>query len=94
MNRAFLGAYNKGRLAFRDSEDAAVCPYPDKRCGKYDHIVTFSRAFQTYWREGFEDEKAGLPMRYPIDKGKEARCQSQHPPRLENAGKPKVVKPR
>lgn len=44
--KAFLGAYNKGRKAYLDHGEKAKCPYADKRGGKYDHVITFSRAFQ------------------------------------------------
>lgn len=60
----FYGAYKKGRKAFQADGDSAVCPYQDKRGGRYNHIVTFSRAFIAYWFEGFEDAQAGRPDRY------------------------------
>lgn len=64
----FLEAYNKGRKAALENpagQAHELCPYPDYRGGKYDHIITFSRPFRKYWAEGFQDAKAGLPSRYP-----------------------------
>lgn len=63
MNKAFLAAYNKGRTAFEKMGDLAVCPYADKR-GNYRNNTTFSRAFQNYWHEGFQDKKNKLSNRY------------------------------
>jgi len=63
MNKTFLSAYKKGRKAFLENGTKAICPYLDKR-GEYRNNITFSRAFQKYWYEGFEDEKANLPTRY------------------------------
>lgn len=63
-NKAFLGAYRKGRKAYELEGAEAQCPYPDKRGGIYDHVITYSRAFQKYWREGFEDAQSFKPVRY------------------------------
>lgn len=61
---AFFSAHIKGRAAFREHGDKAECPYTETRGGRYNHVITFSRAFQKYWREGREDEKAGRPVKY------------------------------
>lgn len=53
-NKAFQGAYRKGREA-RIRGKAKIPPYTDKKCGRHDHIPTFSRAFRRYWCEGWED---------------------------------------
>ena len=54
----------KGRVAFRENGENAKSPYPETRGGKYNHVVTFSRAFQKFWHEGFNDEKTGRPVQY------------------------------
>ncbi len=64
MNRAFYGAYQKGYQAYQQQGQGARCPYVDKRAGRHDHIVTFSRAFTRYWQEGFSDASQNLPPRY------------------------------
>jgi hypothetical protein len=53
MNKAFDGAYRKGKEAFKAGKSPADCPYHDTRAGKYGNIVTFSRAFMKEWHEGF-----------------------------------------
>jgi len=63
-NKAFFSAYKRGRRAFDLYGDSAVCPYPETRGGQYGQVVTFSRAFQKYWREGIEDARDNLPIRY------------------------------
>lgn len=55
-SRAFQGAYWKGYQARLDGKPKES-PYPDHR-GWNEH-VTFSRAFDRYWREGWEDADAG-----------------------------------
>jgi ribosome modulation factor len=55
MNNAFKGARYKGYLAGIAGKTEADCPYADKRGGQHQHVVTFSRAFQKYWREGLEE---------------------------------------
>lgn len=62
--KQFLGAYKKGRKAAKEGKSYQKCPYRDYRAGRFDHIITFSRAFIRFWRKGFEDEKAGKPDSY------------------------------
>jgi len=57
-NRAFVGAWHKGRRAALEGGSLADCPYPDRRAGEHGQIVTYSRTFRRYWRDGFES--AGL----------------------------------
>lgn len=64
LRRNYFGAYVKGREAFKRDGDSAICPYLDRRGGQYCHVVTFSRAYQRYWREGLEDERNQAQMRY------------------------------
>ena len=45
------GAFRKGYRAFAIGETLADCPYEDKR--KDDGRLTWSRAFQAAWREGW-----------------------------------------
>lgn len=58
----WVGAYRKGREAYRDGKGLGDCPYSDRRTrnGK----VTFSRAFQGRWHEGWWDERGGVRDRY------------------------------
>ena len=63
ITRAFYGAYQKGFDAYHNGAPQA-CPYRDKRAGRYNHIVTFSRAFILFWHEGFTDAQNGWPKRY------------------------------
>lgn len=62
-NRAFFGAYRKGREAAKQSHKPR-CPYPDHRCGRFDSFITFSRAFASYWWEGVYDEAHARPDRH------------------------------
>jgi hypothetical protein len=64
INKSFLGAYRKGRKAWDEHGFGALCPYPDRRAGRHNHIVTFSRAFQRLWWEGWEDSRSGRPEQY------------------------------
>lgn len=52
-NPAFKGAAKKGWIAAAEGQSLEACPYPDYRGGKHDHIVTFSRAFQKAWKNGW-----------------------------------------
>ena len=54
-NRAFLSAYNKGRMSARWGLSKSSNPYPDKRNRKGG--VTFSRAFRRFWERGYDDMK-------------------------------------
>ncbi len=50
--KCFLAAFRRG---VKDaSEGRHACPYRDKRGGRYANIVTFSRAYQHYWRAGHD----------------------------------------
>ena len=60
-NKAFIGAYRKGRRARREGRALGACPYPDRRGGRYGEQVTFSRAFQNWWHAGWRDEALGQP---------------------------------
>jgi hypothetical protein len=55
--RAFQGAYRKGCQARMDGM-SKKSPYPDHR-GWNGH-VTFSRAFDRYWCEGWDDAEREL----------------------------------
>ncbi len=61
--RAFLAAYLRGRRTAQVQAKNAVCPYLDKRTN-YRRGVTFSQAFRTFWQEGYDDERAGRPVKY------------------------------
>ena len=63
-SRAFVGAWRKGRGAALEGKSLLDCPYPDRRAGARNHIVTFSRAFRKYWRDGFESVTL-FPRRNP-----------------------------
>ncbi len=58
MNRALEGARRKGRVACRAGAPRTANPYPDHRTWR--GAVTFSRAFRTAWRDGW-DEAAAHP---------------------------------
>jgi hypothetical protein len=45
-------AYRKGLAARIADEPLTACPYKDKR--KWDGKLTWSRAFQNAWRDGWE----------------------------------------
>lgn len=53
-SKAFVGAWRKGRLAAIEGKSLADCPYPDRRGGEHGQVITFSRAFRKFWRDGFE----------------------------------------
>lgn len=50
-NPALRGAFCKGERAAASGATLDDCPYRDKR--KYDGRLTWSRAYQTAWRDGF-----------------------------------------
>jgi ribosome modulation factor len=54
-NRAMQGAYKKGVLAFREGVPLSGCPYQDKR--KPSGRLSWSRAFESAWRDGWRDAK-------------------------------------
>lgn len=59
-NRAFRGAYNKGRRAAMNGL-RRECPYRDLRTfrgQRAGHQQTFSRGFIRAWYKGYDDEKA------------------------------------
>jgi hypothetical protein len=60
-NQAFHGAYWKGYEA-RKKGKPKVSPYPDWRTSTGE--VTFSRAFDRYWREGWEDADEKCKLDY------------------------------
>lgn len=49
QHRGFQGAFDKG---FRSLRDGSECPYEDRRGGKYNHQVTWSRAYIRAWHTG------------------------------------------
>lgn len=59
-NKAFISAYKRGQQAFRDGTRREDCPYQDKRGGRYDHVITFSRTFRQFWFSGFDDAEQGI----------------------------------
>jgi ribosome modulation factor len=52
-NPAMRGAYKKGRNARLAGEPIEACPYKDKRKG--DGRLSWSRAFISAWRDGWQD---------------------------------------
>jgi ribosome modulation factor len=64
-NRGFIGAFKKGYQARQESKPR-VPPYQDKRGGRFDHIVTYSRAFRKYWLDGWDAADKDMP---PIGSG-------------------------
>lgn len=64
-SRGFLSVYRKGREAAKNGQ-ARKSPYADKRGGCFQHVITWSRSFQKYWLEGFDDENGRLPDRYTL----------------------------
>lgn len=52
-NRAMQGTYIKGARAFLAGESVEDCPYLDKRTDS--GRLTWSRAFQITWVDGFVD---------------------------------------
>ncbi len=52
MNKALRGATKKGYLAHLCHVSRTDNPYPDHRT--FDGSVTFSRAFRTAWRDGWD----------------------------------------
>lgn len=50
-NPALRGAFCKGERAAETGATIGDCPYRDKR--KHDGRLTWSRAYQTAWRDGF-----------------------------------------
>jgi ribosome modulation factor len=54
-NRAHRGAYKKGVAAFAAGSALDSCPYGDFRKG--DGRLTWSRAFQAAWRDGWRDAR-------------------------------------
>lgn len=63
-NRAFIGAYKKGYAAHQTGDE---CPYADRRGGRHDHVITYSRAFQNYWKQGLADARDGVAPRWVIE---------------------------
>jgi len=53
-NPALRGAFAKGERAAAEGLTVADCPYADRR--KRDGRLTWSRAFEAAWRDGFEFE--------------------------------------
>lgn len=50
-NKAFLGAFSKGKEAAISGLPPETCPYDDHRTKN--GSVTFSRAFKKYWMLGY-----------------------------------------
>jgi len=57
LTKALAGAFRKGVKAFREGDPSTACPYPDKRGGRTGNNITWSRAFQTAWHEGYKAAK-------------------------------------
>lgn len=55
-NPAMRGAFLKGAAAHMGGEDIGACPYADKR--KPSGRLSWSRAFQNAWRDGWEYARA------------------------------------
>lgn len=56
-NKAFAAAYRKGYQAYVEKGAHARCPYFDYRGGRHGQVITFSRAFQKYWWDGYNTAK-------------------------------------
>lgn len=54
-NRSMRGAYRKGVRAAQDGQPVDACPYEDKR--KASGRLTWSRAYQAAWIDGWNDAK-------------------------------------
>jgi hypothetical protein len=52
-NPALRGAYRKGCVAATAGEPLSACPYEDRR--KASGRLTWSRAFISAWRDGWQD---------------------------------------
>ena len=61
-NRAFRGARRKGYLAQKAGKPRNSCPYPDHRGGANGGTITWSRAFMSYWYEGWDLAARGKPL--------------------------------
>jgi len=59
-SKAFLGAYHKGKKAAIAGKSRSECPYADHRTKS--GSVTFGRAFQRYWRLGFDEMAHSEPV--------------------------------
>lgn len=53
-SKALQGAWRKGRHAALEGLSLADCPYPDKRGGSFGQVITWSRSYRKWWRDGFE----------------------------------------
>lgn len=56
-NPAMRGAFKKGVVAQQNGSPRSSCPYNDKR--KSNGRLTWSRAFESAWRDGWEWSAAG-----------------------------------
>lgn len=54
MNRALEGARRKGAEAYAAGLPRES-PYKDTRTGRHNHMVTFARAFQRAWLQGYDE---------------------------------------
>lgn len=55
-NKAMIGAIRRGMRDFDSGLTLADCPYEDKR--KADGRLSWSRAFMTAWRDGWQFRKS------------------------------------
>lgn len=62
-SKGLFGTYCRGRLAAKTGQPRKS-PYPDKRGGQHFHVITWSRTWDKYWLEGYDDEIAVKPDRY------------------------------
>jgi hypothetical protein len=65
------GAYKKGAMAAQEGLPLTACPYLDKR--KPDGRLSWSRAFRTAWRDGWNDWKT---QQAPAGAATECRCET------------------
>lgn len=73
-NKAFIGAYRKGQRAFREGKPQEGNPYRETRGGRHLNVITYSRAFQNCWLEGWLDAlngENGYPEKSTEDDGNE-----------------------
>lgn len=61
-NRAYRGAFKKGMKARQDGLGLGACPYQDRR--KPDGRLSWSRAFISAWRDGWEWAGRAMPQKH------------------------------
>ncbi len=63
LTTALDGAERKGREAFLACKNESACPYEDKR--NYRGMITWSRAFERAWVNGFREAKKKVIQNCP-----------------------------